>query len=410
MQQSKQFDIAVVGAGLVGGSAALALARLAGELNIALIDAGTEPQALAAYQCANPEVADFDPRVVALTRSSEEFFQSLGVWRAVAETRIGPYTNMAVWDGEGTARIEFDCCEVGQRNLGHIVENRLLVSALWQAISTRKNISSHLNCKVAELRSETDGQYLLLQDGRQLKAKLVLACDGAHSPLREQQGLATREWDYGHQAIVTTVKTERPHGRVARQRFMATGPLAFLPLAGGVESGEHYCSIVWSCVPELAEQLMALSEKEFSVELGRALEYELGEIQAVAKRFCIPLRQRHASEYIKPGFALAGDAAHTIHPLAGQGVNLGLQDVMAFVEQVEYAQRRGLGLEDISVLRRYQRARQRDNLTMMAAMESFKRLFGSGNIGLRWLRNEGMRQLQNLPWLKHKIIRQAMGL
>ncbi|MCV6614224.1 MAG: FAD-dependent monooxygenase, partial [Cellvibrionaceae bacterium] len=156
--------------------------------------------------------------------------------------------------------------------------------------------------------------------------------------------------------------------------------------------------------------LMALSEKEFSVELGRALEYELGEIQAVAKRFCIPLRQRHASEYIKPGFALAGDAAHTIHPLAGQGVNLGLQDVMAFVEQVEYAQRRGLGLEDISVLRRYQRARQRDNLTMMAAMESFKRLFGSGNIGLRWLRNEGMRQLQNLPWLKHKIIRQAMGL
>lgn len=412
------YDIAIVGAGLVGSSAALALAQVTPSLNIILLDAGSEPISVKNHIDAT-DVSDFDPRVVALTRDSQKLLQSIGAWDLVADKRLCPYTDMQVWDADGTARITFDCSEIHEANLGHIVENKLLVSALSEQLLKCENVTARYNCTVDSLDYIDNVNAINVQrtaqddEGFQLRTKLVLACDGANSPLRKMMSIATREWDYGHDAIVTTVQTHKAHLAMARQRFISTGPLAYLPLSrsgDGDPAGETFCSIVWSCIPGRAEELMALDDKGFARELAVALECELGEVTAVAKRFRIPLRQRHAREYIKPGFALAGDAAHTIHPLAGQGVNLGLKDVAAFAEQIQYAVDRHVAIEHPSVLRRYQRQRMADNLTMMATMESFKRLFASGDIAVRWLRNVGMRNLDRVTALKNKVVRQAMGL
>lgn len=432
------YDIAIVGAGLVGNSAALAVAQVAPHLNIVLLDAGAEPVPIQDHTEAS-SVADFDPRVVALTRDSQKLLQAVGAWDIVAATRLCPYTDMQVWDAYGTGRITFDCSEIQEANLGHIVENKLLVSALTEQVLKCKNITTRYGCTVSSLERLNSENVMTVQgmaaqdnaeqdnatqdtavediaavdQDHQLHAKLVLACDGANSPLRKMVNLNTREWDYGHDAIVTTVQTSKAHLAMARQRFISSGPLAYLPLARTHDCNsaeENFCSIVWSCVPERAEELMALDDKAFAKELAAALEFELGEVEAVAKRFRIPLRQRHAREYIKPGIALAGDAAHTIHPLAGQGVNLGLKDVAAFSEQIQYALDRDIAIDHYSILRRYQRQRMSDNLSMMATMESFKRLFASGDIAVRWLRNVGMRNLDRVTVLKNKVVRQAMGL
>lgn len=423
---SEVYDIAIVGAGLVGSTAAAALAEAVPSLKLIMLDAGPAPVALAVHKAA-AGVDDFDPRVVALTRDSQALLHSIGAWQRVAEKRLCPYSDMEVWDADGTARINFDSSEIQEPNLGHIVENKLLVSALAEQLATYSNVEAWNGCTVSDV-IEHEGQQTLVVNKRPLddkasnkdqaqpievKAQLILACDGAQSPLRQIKNIATREWDYGHDAIVTTVETSKPHQGCARQRFISTGPLAYLPLArdkAANSNNEHYCSIVWSCLPQRAEELMALDGDNFAKALGEALELELGEVKAVAKRFRIPLRQRHAKKYIQAGFALAGDAAHTIHPLAGQGVNLGLKDVAAFVEQIRYASKRGVPVNDYSILRRYQRQRMGDNLSMMATMEGFKRLFGSNDISVRWLRNEGMRSLNNVSMLKNIIVRQAMGL
>jgi 2-octaprenylphenol hydroxylase len=221
--------------------------------------------------------------------------------------------------------------------------------------------------------------------------------------------LPTREWDYDQQAIVCTVQTSQSHRFTAWQRFSMTGPLAFLPLLP--ESGsEHFCSIVWSQDTDEARRLMALGDTEFAAELEQAIERELGSVQAVSKRFAFPLRQRHAKDYIAPGFALVGDAAHTIHPLAGQGANLGFGDVRTLLDELSRARKAGLGPADELVLARYQRRRKGENLTMMAAMEGFKQLFGRDELPVRWLRNTGLRWLNQLGPVKNRIAAEAMGL
>lgn len=402
------YDIAVVGAGLVGSSAVCALAQLKPELKLLLVDGGPESKPLSDYSCNEPSVESFDPRVVALTQKSKQLLQQVGAWSLIQTLRTGSYTDMQVWDGEGTGHIEFDCSEVQQSNLGHIVENRIIVAALSQIIQQHSNITYLPSTRVEDIHAINDYQQLKLDNAEFSSANLVLACDGALSPLREKMQLSTREWDYGHNAIVATIKTELGHEQTARQRFMSTGPLAYLPLGG--DPKQQYCSIVWSCQEQLSTSLMTLNNEEFCGQVAVAMEHRLGEVVEVSKRFCIPLRQRHAVDYIKPGFALAGDAAHTIHPLAGQGVNLGVQDIIAFVCEVSRAIERGVSLTDPSILNRYQRSRKADNLTMMATMEGFKQLFGSKDISLRWLRNEGMKLLNQTPVLKNSLIKQAMGL
>jgi 2-octaprenylphenol hydroxylase len=250
---------------------------------------------------------------------------------------------------------------------------------------------------------------LALEDGSTMQASLLVAADGALSIIRTLAGFETREWDYNHKAIVATVECEQPHQQTAWQRFLPQGPLALLPLAD-VNGGKQYCSIVWSAEPDYADELLALDDAGFRAALGQAFEHRLGGINAVSKRFSFPLRQRHAKQYFKAGLVLVGDAAHSIHPLAGQGINLGLQDVQVLAEEIKRGVKRGLLLSDEAILQRYQRRRMADNLTMMAAMDGFKRLFEREELPVRWLRNEGMRLLAKIPGVKNTIIRQAMGL
>lgn len=397
-------DIVIVGAGLVGASLACVLARKHPQLSIGLVEASDKPVAL-------PQQG-FDPRVVALTRQSQTWLDQAGVWQAIEDKRACPYQRMQVWDAEGTASIDFNAQELGEPNIGHIVENSLAVSLLHKQTQLLDNIAWFKGAGVEQLLLDdaAGSNRLLLSGGQVVQARLIVAADGANSTLRQLAALATREWDYDHSAIVTTVRCEKPHQYTAWQRFMPTGPLAFLPLQDDQSSAQHYCSIVWSAQTDLAERLLAEDDEVFCQSLTRAFESTLGQVLSVDRRYGIPLRQRHAVDYARKGLVLVGDAAHSIHPLAGQGVNLGFADVVALAAEIDRALGRDLDLSDFSILRRYQRQRKADNLIMMSAMEGFKRLFGSRDLSITWLRNQGLNQVASLPVLKNMIARQALGL
>jgi 2-octaprenylphenol hydroxylase len=218
----------------------------------------------------------------------------------------------------------------------------------------------------------------------------------------------TREWDYGHRAIVATVQVAEPHRDTAWQRFLPSGPLAFLPLPGTEDA--HFCSIVWSVEEQLADRLLELEDEAFCRDLDRAFEGNLGGVIGSGPRFAFPLRQRHAVDYVQPGVALVADAAHTIHPLAGQGINLGLQDVSALAQELIAGRERGISPGRPEVLARYQRRRKGENLLMMGAMDGFKRLFEHQALPARWLRNAGMRGVGRIAPLKQRLMRHAMGI
>ncbi|MDX2463197.1 MAG: UbiH/UbiF/VisC/COQ6 family ubiquinone biosynthesis hydroxylase [Porticoccus sp.] len=410
-----QYDVVVTGAGMVGAAfaALLATKELAAsengkKLRIAVLEARP-------FQM--PDLSKtFDPRVVALTEPSRQLLAAVGVWEHIAQQRVCPYQRMEVWEADGTGHIEFDCAEVRQPSLGHIVENALIVESLLQRLDELDNVELLCPAKVVDLdrkpvegRDDEEGIVISLDDGSVISTKLLAAADGAQSKVRELCGLQLREWDYGHHAIVTTVTTEKNHNFTARQRFLPDGPLAFLPLQ--TESGDcHQCSIVWSQQESVAESLMSLGDSAFCAALEQAGSSSLGKIISVDKRYKIPLKQRHAVDYVVPGVALMGDAAHTIHPLAGQGVNLGFQDAITLVEEVERAVNRGLSPGDMSALQRYQRRRKPHNLGTMAVMEGFKRLFEDQSLPVRLLRNDGMSAVNRLSPIKNLVIRQAMGL
>ncbi len=408
------YDVIVVGAGQVGATLALQLSPL--------LAARGQRLALVETSDAEPAVyrgERFDPRVVALTPASRRLYDQLGLWRNIAAERACPYRDMEVWDGEASGCIGFHADELDSDLLGHIVENSVLVRHLRQALIYQSVVEWFRPATVTGLSHRDDHSVsVALDNGDSLVAPLVIAADGAHSRVRELAHFNVREWPYDQKAIVTTVRTERPHGQTARQRFMRTGPLAFLPLRchwGETESSaqhwdEHYSSIVWSADSVLADELLALDDAAFCARLGRDFEYTLGAVTGVDRRHGIPLYQRHAQDYIRPGIALVGDAAHSIHPLAGQGVNLGLKDVQALCSEIERALNRGLPLSEPSILRRYQRQRLGDNLGMMATMEGFKRLFGSTSPAWIALRNTGLRRVDGLPLVKNTLAQKAMGV
>ncbi len=390
---------------MAGSALACALAH--SSYRIAVIESQASP-------CFNAE--DFyDARVVALNAASQQFLQQIGVWDDIATQRISPYTHMQVWDAEGTAQVTFDCADTQQSALGHIVENNLIVAALQNRLRQCSQIDWLCPESVTELHdsniihSGNSACELLLHSGRTIRARLVVAADGALSTVRRLSGIKTLEWDYGHTALIATVKNEKPHQRTARQRFTAGGPLAFLPLLDR-HGDEHWSSIVWSTSAEKAQALLAMTEVDFATALDNAFEHRLGAVTAVRSRFAFPLRQRHAQLYHRGRVVLIGDAAHTIHPLAGQGVNLGFMDVQTLAEELLAAQLRKLSPAHASVLQRYQRRRRGANLAMTATMELFKRLFERDELPLRWLRNTGMRGIESLPWLKRQIMRKAMGI
>jgi 2-octaprenylphenol hydroxylase len=405
MSDSAEFDILVVGGGMIGSAAALGLSCQG--WRVGLVESQNREILTTDIQPANG-VEDFEPRVSALSLASQQLLDQLGVWAGVRKSRHCPYQAMTVWDGDGTGRIHFEAAELQSDSLGTIVENRAVVKALFENILD-SNVALIDAAKVSGWWQDAGRSGVHLDDGRSLGAALVVAADGANSRLRQWAGLPTREWDYDQQAIVCTVKTAQSHRSTAWQRFSQTGPLAFLPLLN--ESGDtHFCSIVWSQDTEEARRLMALDESAFAAELETAIERELGAVEIVSKRFAFPLRQRHAKDYVADGIALIGDAAHSIHPLAGQGANLGYSDVRVLLDELSRSKSAGLSPANATVLARYQRRRKGENLAMMAAMEGFKQLFGRDELAVRWLRNTGLKWFDRLGPVKHRIAAQAMGL
>ncbi len=391
-------DLLIVGAGMVGSALALAL-RDSG-LNILVVDGGP--------LTVKPFVADapFEARVSALSIASQRILERLGVWDGIVARRASPYSDMHVWDGSGTGKVHFSASSVHAEVLGHIVENRVVQDALVERLHD-SNIGLLADARLEQMRHSGDDWLLTLSDGRTLRAPLVVAADGANSTVRRMTGTATREWDYLHHAIVTSVRTADSHRKTAWQRFTDDGPLAFLPLD---REGEHWCSIVWSVTPEQSERLMKLDDERFCRELENAFEGCLGQVISADSRVCVPLRQRHAKRYVAPGLALIGDAAHTIHPLAGQGVNLGFLDAAVLAEVLRSAVERGERLADERVLSRYERRRMPHNLALMAAMEGFERLFQADALPVRLLRNAGLKMVDHSAEAKALFVRQALGL
>ena len=404
---NKHYDVVIVGAGLVGQALAATILMQQERqssrktLSMAVIDPThvSEPP-------LSTQLDDYDLRVSALTAQTQQLLADLGAWQKIPAEALSPYTEMRVWDGEGTGAVNFAAADLHVDNLGHIVENRQTLWALQQVLNDAGVEFIHQPVRYLDNRNANGNTPVVLGNGDTVQTQLVIGADGALSKVRQWVGLPTREWDYQQHAIVASVECEKPVAATAWQRFRQQGPLAFLPLA----NHPNFASIVWSTTPEEAEELLALDDGAFSNALEQAFEGRLGSIVSVSKRLAFPLRQRHAKDYWCDGVVLAGDAAHSIHPLAGQGVNLGFKDAAVLAEELVRGFNKGLDLGSAAVLGRYQRRRQTDNLVTMAAMQGFRELFGAEAPMVRLLRNEGMRWFDKLLPVKQHIMQQAMGL
>jgi 2-polyprenylphenol 6-hydroxylase len=393
----ESFDVLIVGAGMVGLSLAAALAPL--PLSIAIIDTATQPE--------KSQWQGRDPRISAIVKSSEIFLKQTHAWDFIAQERHCAFYGMDVWEQDGTANIQFDAADVGEQNLGYLIENRVMQWALEQSIRQYKNVSWFCPETISQFQKQKDW-HIHFSSGKTVSAKLLIGADGANSFVREKLGMEVVIKDLGHHAIVCNVQTEKPHQGIARQIFLNSGPLAFLPLVP--DDDKHYCSIVWSLTPEKAKAMMALDEAQFNQRLTEQFEYRLGEVLHSDKRFSFPLFQRHAKSYIDDSVALIGDAAHTIHPLAGQGVNLGYADAQALAEEIERAIERKIAINSREVLRRYERKRRGQNTLMMQSMGVFQNLYGTNIPDLRLLRNWGLSLTNKSTLLKNQFLKQAMGI
>ncbi len=364
-----EYDIAIIGGGIVGSVAALLLSQQS-SLKIALID-------------ENKKTDSFS-RVSAISPASKKIFQSLNCWSAIELKGASPYLKMFVWDAESEGKIEFNSSDIAENDLGFIIEDAVIKASLSEALSKQKNIEL-LSKKLDSLES--------------VSAKLIIGADGANSWVREQTSLCMKEADYGHTAIVTTVKTETPHQKTAWQRFLKNGPLAFLPLIDPNTS-----SIVWSMDPEHANKLLALSDDDFCAELSEAFDHKLGKVTHCTKRFSFPLRMRHVKNYIQDNIVLIGDAAHTLHPLAGLGLNLGLKDAKCLAEFILAAFQKGRDFSSFNTLRKYERARKSDNALMIKTIGLLKELFASEKVALKSLRSTGLNVLNQMPIFKNLLM------
>lgn len=406
------YDVIIVGAGMAGSTLACALASgmpAEQSLRVALVESQPLP---ADMPPVKDGVDNFDTRVSALTNATCQFLQELAVWPTIAAQRCCAFQQMQVWDANGTGEIHFDATEVGESQLGYIVENRITTAALINHLRTYSQVEIIDGIAVRNMvlpeSDVADGDVQVeLSNDSFLSCKLVVAADGAASALREMADIPLRQWDYQQDAVVCTIETERSHQHTAWQSFTADGPLAYLPLAS--LGDRHFCSIVWSQTRARAAELMALDDQAFCAQLAAALECRLGGVSAVSGRRLFPLQQQHAVDYVKPGFALLADAAHVVHPLAGQGINLGLADARLLAKLMINAANKNRPISELSVLRRYQRERKLDNLAMMAIIEGFKRFYEPLPLPLMWLRNWGMKQTNRQQWLKQRILNYAMG-
>ncbi|MCO4784927.1 UbiH/UbiF/VisC/COQ6 family ubiquinone biosynthesis hydroxylase [Marinomonas atlantica] len=396
---AREYDVVIVGAGMVGALTAVLTAQKG--LTVALIDKHS-----GRYTLSTPPA--YDARVSAISKLSQKLLEEAGAWQRIAQDRLAPYHKMAVWDGLGDGYVDFDTHYQQGQTLGQLVENAVLCNALMKSVHDTRGIDLYFDDSVVAQRQVDQGVEIDLASDRQLQGSVLIAADGANSQVRHQNGFETVEWDYGHHAIVTTVEIDQPHESTAWQAFGEEGILAFLPLPS--VDDKHYVSIVWSVAPDDAEQLVALEEADFCKRLTYAINRRFSALSITVPRMAIPLRQRHAKQYVQEGIALIGDAAHTIHPLAGQGANLGFADVSALVPILVKAHQRGEMLGSMKVLRRYQRARMLDNIAMSASMEAFKRMFMTQQPIVVQLRNMGMELCHSSATIKRQLVAHASGI
>jgi len=392
-RRAPTLDVAVVGGGMVGAAAALALARAG--FSTALLEA----RAPAAWDAD----AEVDLRVVGLAPSSVMLLDELGVWTSIREARAGSYSHMHVWDAESGAAIDFDAHSEGRDRLGYIVENNLVQWMLWQALQTA-GVRVLCPAEVKAFEAREDRIQLELADGETLAAGLLVAADGAASPLRQLAGIGTRGRDYAQRAVVAHVTTERPHEDTAWQRFLPGGPLALLPLADGRSS------IVWSLPEAEARRVLALDGQAFLDELGVASDFRLGRIVAATPRAAFPLKLQLAERYQADRFVLLGDAAHAVHPLAGQGVNLGLRDVAELRDTLIDARAAGRDIGAAHVLRRYARRRRSADTLDALGFDALARIYAWQSPVLVAARGMGVRLIDRLAPLKRKLSEHAAGL
>lgn len=383
------FDLAIVGA----GSAGLALARAARGLSVALIAPATAP--------APPEGA-IDTRVYALSPGNAAFLAELGAWQAIAPERLAPVHAMQVCGDAAGSAIEFDAYRAGARELAWIVEDRALQAALWRGLGEREGLEIFAPAQCRRLEIAVDAAHLQLADGREIAARLVVGADGAQSLVREQAGIAAAAQDYAQRAVVANFACERPHRNVARQWFQGGPVLALLPLPG------DRVSMVWSTGEAEAARLMALDAEALGSEVAAAAGGALGALTAITGPQAFTLRRLTASATVAPRVALVGDAAHVVHPLAGQGANLGLQDARQLAATL-VAREPWRDPGELRLLRRYARARAGDAMAMQATVHGLHRLFGAQAAPLAWLRNAGLNLTDRLPVIKNLLIRQAMS-
>lgn len=387
------YDVVIVGGGMVGLTLAASLAD--SELTVALIENGEAP-------VLTDVVAS---RVSAISIASRSVFENLNVWPHINQQRITAYDSMRVWDKDSFGKINFDAEQVDCSELGYIIENDQIQSALLTMVQNQPNVTFYSPDSLANLMIGEGEAWLSLASGKSLTAKLVVGADGAHSMLRKQVDIPLTHWDYNHHALVATVKTDLAHENCARQVFTPDGPLAFLPLFE-----KNLCSIVWSVPPEKALFLKDLSKLEFNKQLTRHFDNLLGYCELQSEVASFPLTMRYARDFAKHRIALIGDAAHTIHPLAGQGVNLGLLDAVSLgqiiIENNELHKDIGL----YANLRFFERWRKTEATQMIASMELLKRLFQGDNPIQKTVRDIALLLTDKLTPVKNLFIKQAMGL
>ena len=386
-----------------GGPVGLTLAALlaaspsASACRVRIVESGAPPRW---------DPARTDLRVYALSRASQRIFEDLGVWPAIVGARACPYERMRVWEGAepaGSAAVAFDSADVGEPDLGHIVEDALIKDVLTKHLAAAAGVGVATRNVVESIEPGAGGMHVVLRDGERVCASLVVAADGGASKVREMLGLASIGRRYAQQAIVAHVVTERPHERTAWQRFLPGGPVALLPLADGRSS------VVWSLPDGRAGELMRASDDVFLEALGDATAGALGRLGPVSERARFPLQMLHALRYCCSRGVLAGDAAHVVHPLAGQGMNLGLADALCLACEIDEAMRSGRDPGDMRVLRRYERRRKKENVQMLLALDALHHLFRLPEAAAP-LRAAGLAAVDRAVPVKRFLMRQALGL
>ncbi len=395
-----RFNIVVVGAGVTGLTIAALLAQsdCRDRFGLTIVDANKR-----AHHTPDDDVG---LRVSAISSGSAALLDSIGAWSAASEARICAYDRMRVWDESSTPEssdaLRFDAAEFGVPQLGFIVENTLLQDALLKVLD-RETVELIFATPIESMRSHSGGHRLVLEDGRQIDADLVIGADGARSFVRNNVGIESEDYAYHQSAFVTHLRTEGSHRNTAWQRFLASGPLGMLPLADG------RISVVWSTNEKQAQWAMSATDDELGTELGNVSDHVLGNLTVAGPRGVFPLHARHANDYVKAGIALIGDAAHAVHPLAGQGANLGLQDAATLADVVVSAMASGEHAGDKPVLRRYERARKGPNAAMLHFMTGLNRLFATDSALLKELRTTGMWLFNRSGPIREHVVSVALG-